>query len=85
MEVHVYKAYYSYNPHCLSEMFKKQKDHYHKRKSNALVQPKGNSTRYGLHSFKYEEARMWNNLGLSCRSIKRAGRAQELKDALNGM
>ncbi len=44
----VYKAYHSYDPQYLSEMFKKQSDEYHTRNSKARVQHKCNSTTYGL-------------------------------------
>ncbi len=45
----VYKAYHSYDPQYLSEMFKKQRDEHDTRNGKALVQHKCNSTTYGLH------------------------------------
>ncbi len=44
----VYKAYSYYDTPYLFEIFKKQRDDYHTRNSNALVQHKCNSTMYGL-------------------------------------
>ncbi len=78
----VYKVYHSYDLQYLSEMFAKQRDEYNTRNGKALVQHKCNSITYGLHSFKYEGARMWNKLDMSFRST---GSNQQFKDFLNGM
>ena len=50
------------NPACIQNMFEIKKSSYSLRDSSIMVQPKRNSTTFGLRSFSYFGSKLWNDL-----------------------
>ena len=46
---------------CIQDMFDIKKSSYSVRESSLMVQPKGNTTIFGLRSFFYFGSKMWND------------------------
>ena len=46
----------------IANLLKPRKNHYNLRGTNVLTLPKVNSSKYGLNSFKYYAAKVWNTL-----------------------
>ena len=58
----VFKSMQGINPACIQNMFEIKKSSYSMRDSSIMVQPKRNSTTFGLRSFSYFGSKLWNDL-----------------------
>ena len=58
----VFKSMQGINPACIQNMFEIKKSSYSLRDSSIMVQPKRNSTTFGLRSFSYFGSKLWNDL-----------------------
>ena len=58
----VFKSIQGINPACIQNMFEIKKSYYSMRDSSIMVQPKRNSTTFGLRSFPYFGSKLWNDL-----------------------
>ncbi len=59
--IEVYKAYFNIGPKYMCDIFKKP-NHIYSTRNKMLVQPTCLSFNNGIHSFRYEGARLWNLL-----------------------
>jgi hypothetical protein len=62
LALEVYKCVNKLSPSYLNELFNKHDIHYNMRDSNKLIQRKVNTKCYGLKTFSYAGAKLWNNL-----------------------
>ena len=59
--VEVFKIVNNQNPSCLDGIFQINQSSYSLRDPLRLHQPKCNSTNYGLRTFSYTGAKLWND------------------------
>ena len=57
----VFKSKYNWSPLYIQDMFEIKNSSYSMRDSSKLVQPKRNTTIFGLRSFTYFGSKLWNN------------------------
>ena len=62
MMTEVYKIINKIGPTYNHSMFIQPKINYNHRKALPLLQTKWKTKRYGFYSFKYQGAKLWNNL-----------------------
>jgi hypothetical protein len=62
LAVQVFKCIHKISPHYLHSMFNRKTSLYDLRDASLLVQPKVNTVSYGLLSFRYHGAKVWNSL-----------------------
>ena len=58
----VFKSIHNSSPLYIQDMFEVKKSSYSLRDSSKLVQPKRNTTTFGLRSFTYFGSKLWNDL-----------------------
>ena len=58
----VFKILHKLSPEYLQDLINYKISNYHLRNENQAFLPKVNTTKYGLRSFRYEAARVWNCL-----------------------
>ena len=58
----VFKSIHNSSPLYIQDMFEVEKSSYSLRDSSKLVQPKRNTTTFGLRSFTYFGSKLWNDL-----------------------
>ena len=58
----VYKSIHHLNPKCISGLFEVKPTNYSLRNPVKLVQPMKRTSIYGLRSFSYTGAKLWNDL-----------------------
>ena len=79
MVIEIFKIVNDFTPSYLSTTFEMSQSPYDMRDKSRLVQPKVNSTSYGLKSFKYYGSHIWNLLPVH---IKSATSFPEFKELL---
>ena len=62
LAVEIFKCVNGLNPEYMNEMIEKKSVKYGLRKPNILVQPRANTTTYGIRSFRYYGPKLWNML-----------------------
>ena len=62
MTLTVFESLNSLNPPCLNDIFTKKCMPYSLRDSSIIEQPKRRTTTFGLRSFSYAGAKLWNEL-----------------------
>ena len=62
MALTVFKSINSLNPPCLNDIFSQKSVPYRMRDSCIIEQPKRRTTTFGLRSFSYVGAKVWNEL-----------------------
>ena len=62
MALTVFKSINSLNPPCLNDIFSKKSVPYRMRDSCKIEQPRRRTTTFGLRSFSYVGAKVWNEL-----------------------
>jgi hypothetical protein len=70
LALELYKCVNGLNPNYLNELFMKHSVNYNLRDNNLLLQPKFRTTRFGLKSFRYIGAKLWNELPLKIKESK---------------
>ena len=71
MLITLYKGLFVSNyPNYIRNMFTFRSSKYNLRGNNILDLPKRNTTTYGLHSFTYLTAKLWNSLPDNLRTSK---------------
>ena len=60
MTLTVFKSLNSLNPPCLNDIFSNKCVPYRMRDSSKIEQPERRTTMYGLRSFSYVGAKVWN-------------------------
>ena len=76
----VFKCLHNCSPSYITDMFRISATPYATRGGTKLIQPKVNTTRNGLKSFRYQGAKIWNELPTS---IKNTEDVSEFKYRLN--
>ena len=84
MTVRVFKSLNSLNPPCLNEIFTKKRMPYSLRDSSILEQPKRRTTMFGIRSFSYVGAKLWNELPNYVKEITDLGDFKRIIYAWNG-
>ena len=64
MLTEVYKIFYNLNAPCLDNLFQISKTPYSLRDPLKLIQPKRNTTNFGIRTLSYIGPKLWNNLPL---------------------
>ena len=59
--------HYERYPQYLKQILKRRSEYYSLRGTDIIDLPKVMTTKYGLHSFRYEAVKRWNSLPDSCR------------------
>ena len=80
MEKRSFKCLHNCSPSYITDMFLISAKPYDTRGGTKLMQPKVNTTRNGLKSFRYQGAKIWNELPTS---IKNTEDVSEFKYRLN--
>ena len=62
MALAVFKLINSMNPPCVNDIFSKKSVPYRMRDSCIIEQPKRRTTTFGLRSFSYVGAKVWNEV-----------------------
>ena len=62
MLIEVYKVIYKLGPQYLHDLIEMKEHAYGMRNVKTVVQPKCKSTKYGIQSFRYQGAKLWNEL-----------------------
>ena len=76
----VFKCLHKCSPTYITDMFSISASPYDTRGGIKLIQPRVNSTRNGLKSFRYQGAKIWNELPTS---VKNTEDVSEFKYRLN--
>ena len=71
MAIEVFKIVNDMSPEYIKDLITIQNSSYNFRRENQASIPQVKSTRYGLRSFRYEAARIWNRLPNDLRSSVR--------------
>ena len=66
----VFKCLHKCSPTYITDMFSISASPYDTRGGIKLIQPRVNSTRNGLKSFRYQGAKIWNELPTSVKNTK---------------
>ena len=66
--IETFKSINKINPRFLHDVFKINETGYESRDPQRLILPKINTTIYGLNSFKFEAAKLWNKLPIEIRN-----------------
>ena len=69
MVLEVFKSVCQLNPTCITTMFDIKEVPYSMRNPIKIIQPKRKTTHYGLRTFSYTGAKMWNELPFGLTSI----------------
>ncbi len=62
MATEIFKALHGSTPIYIRDLFEKKDKIYNLRSTASLKQPKCNTVTYGLNSFRYKNAKIWNDL-----------------------
>ncbi len=62
MATEIFKALHGSIPIYIRDLFEEKDKIYNLRSSVSLKQPKCNTVTYGLNSFRYKGAKIWNDL-----------------------
>ena len=80
----VFKSLNALNPPCLNDIFSKKCVPYRMRDSSIIEQPKHRTTTFGLRSFSYVGAKMWNELPTYLKETTDLNDFKSLLDTWNG-
>ena len=80
IDFEVFKSLHNCSPSYITDMFRISATPYDTRDGTKLIQPKVNTTRNGFKSFRYQGAKIWNELPTS---IKNTEDVSEFKYRLN--
>ena len=80
----VFKSLNALNPPCLNDIFSKKCVPYRMRDSSIIEQPKRRTTTFGLRSFSYVGAKMWNELPTYLKETTDLNHFKSLLDTWNG-
>ena len=58
------------NPQYMNDMLTRQRQKYDFRDSNRLIQPRFNTVKYGLKSFRYYGSKLWNALPIDIKKSR---------------
>ena len=84
MVIEIFKIVNEFAPSYLSTIFEMSQSPYDMRDKSRLVQPKVNSTSYGLKSFKYYGSHIWNLLPMHIKSAMSLPEFKELLTTWSG-
>ena len=84
MVIEIFKIVNEFAPSYLSTIFEMSQSPYDMRDKSRLVQPKVNSTSYGLESFKYYGSHIWNLLPMHIKSAMSLPEFKELLTTWSG-
>ena len=84
MVIEIFKIVNEFAPSYLSTIFEMSRSPYDMRDKSRLVQPKVNSTSYGLKSFKYYGSHIWNLLPMHIKSAMSLPEFKELLTTWSG-
>ena len=84
MALTVFKSLDSLNPLCLNDIFSKKRLRYRMRVSFIIEQPKRRTTTFGLRSFSYVGAKVWNELPTYLKETTYLNDFKSLLDTWNG-
>ncbi len=62
MATEIFKALHGSTPIYIRDLFEEKDEMYNLRSSVSLKQPKCNTVTYGVNSFRYRDAKIWNDL-----------------------
>ncbi len=79
MATEIFKALHDYTPIYIRYLFEEKVKIYNLRSTVSLKQPKCNTVTYGLNSFLYKGAKIWNDLP---NKIKNSIALAELKNQI---
>ena len=85
MVIEIFKIVNDFAPSYLSTIFEMSQSPYDMRHKSRLVQPKVNSTSYGLKSFKYYGSHIWNLLRTHIKSAMSLPEFKELLTTWSGL
>ena len=68
--IETYKSIHGINPKFLHDIVTFNNTSYDLRDNMKCIQPKVNSTTYGLNSFKYECTRIWNEIPIEIKQME---------------
>ena len=83
MALTVFKSINSLNPPCLNDIFSKKSVPYRMRDSCIIEQPKRRTTTFGLRSFSYVGAKVWNELPTYLKATTDLNDSKSLLDTWN--
>ena len=84
MALTVLKSIHSLNPPCLNDMFSNKCVPYRMHGSCIIKHPKRRTTAFGLRSFSYVGAKLWNELPTSVKETNDLNDFKSLLDTWNG-
>ena len=84
MALTVFKSIKSLNPPCLNDIFSKKSVPYRMRDSCIIEQPKRRTTTFGLRSFSFAGAKVWNELPTYLKETTDLNDFKSLLDTWNG-
>ena len=65
-----YRSINKINPPFLHDLFLTCESNYSMRRGHQIMQPKVHTEKYGINSFRYEGAKIWNNLPNDVKSVE---------------
>ena len=69
LAIEVFKSINKLSPKYMHDIFKSKDINYSLRDTNCVIQPKVNTVNYGIQSFYYHGAKIWNNLPVYLKNI----------------
>ena len=82
--LHVYRSTNKHGPPLLWDMYTPNDTGYNLRHGQRLVQPKVNTTKYGLNSLRYDGASIWNSLPSDIKSAVDANHFKTILKSWSG-
>ena len=65
-----FKIMHKLGPKYLHDLIEEKPQHYDIRSEHNVIQPKVNSVTYGMNSFRYKGAKIWNRLSENVKIVK---------------
>ena len=85
MALEVFEILHNLSPSYIQDLVKERVSHYDFRNKKQAENPQVNSKRYGMQSFRFEAAQVWNSLPNEIRLAKKFKQFKRLLQAWDGM